>query len=285
MPALPEVEVIRRDLEKEIVGRRIKEADIRAGSNAMKVFPKHGRRKEIQELLEGAKVEGISRLGMRLVFDLDNGHEMLIDLGPSGQLHKTSASDDVVSHTHLIIAFTIGGQLRYVDPMRSGEIYIAPKQGVANDDGQVRDFLIDPLEDQIAWQRFGEIMNERATGMKRLLTDDSFIIGLGDIYSDEILFAAGIRGDRMSNKLSSQDVRRLYRALIEILQDAVKARGVAPTSDSDEEYTDLHGESGSFEAELKVYQRDGESCRRCRNTIVKEEVDGMVTYFCPQCQS
>jgi formamidopyrimidine-DNA glycosylase len=284
MPALPEVEVIRRDLEKEIVGRRIKDADIRPGSNAMKVFPKHGRRKEIQDLLEGAKVEKIDRIGMKILLGLDNDHTMIVDFGPAGQLHKTSASDEIVSHTHLIVGFTIGGQLRYVDPMRKGEIYIAPNSEL-EEMRQVRGYQIDPLDEQIAWQRFSDLLGEREMEMKKLLMDDSFIVGLGDIYSDEVLFAAGLRHDRLSNKLSSQDVRRLYRALIETLQDAVKARGTAPVSESDDEYTDLHGESGSFAAELKVYERDGEACRRCRNTVVKEEVDGMLIYFCPQCQS
>jgi formamidopyrimidine-DNA glycosylase len=284
VPALPEVEVIRRDLEKEIVGRRIKDVDVRPGSNAMKVFPRHGRRKEIQELLEGAKVEKVERIGMRIGLELDNGHTVLIDLGPAGQLHKTSASDDVLSHTHLILGFTIGGQLRYVDPMKQGEIFIAPTAELDGMEG-LRGFLIDPLEGQIAWQRFSEILVSRDTAMKSLLMDDRFIVGLGEIYSDEILFLAGLRYDRPSNKLTSQDVRRLYRALTETMQEAVKARGVAPDSESDEEYTDLHGESGSFAGELKVYQREGEFCRRCRNTVIKEEFEGIETYYCPQCQS
>lgn len=284
MPALPEVEVIRRDLEKEIVGRRIKDVDVRQGSNAMKVFPKHGRRKEIQELLEGAKVEKVDRVGMRIVFDLDNDHVMIIDFGPAGQLHKTSASDDVVPHTHLVIGFTIGGQLRYVDPMKQGDISIVPTASM-DGQGELRGFVIDPVDDQIAWQRFSEMLSERKQPMKSLMTDDSFIVGLGDIYSDEILFAAGLRYDRPSDKLSSQDVRRLYRAMTETLQEAIKARGVAPTAESDDEYTDLHGESGTFESELKVYQRDGEACRRCRHTIVTEKFEGSVTYYCPQCQT
>jgi formamidopyrimidine-DNA glycosylase len=118
--------------------------------------------------------------------------------------------------------------------------------------------------------------------MKKLLLDESFIVGLGDVYSDEILFAAGIRHDRQSDKLTSQDVRRIYRALMETLQDAVKARG---TSWGDNEFTDLTGVPGQFQLELKVYERDGEPCRRCRQQVVREEGDGYVTYFCPQCQT
>lgn len=118
--------------------------------------------------------------------------------------------------------------------------------------------------------------------MKELLMDERFVCGLGNMYSDEVLFAAGIRFDRSSDTLSSQDVRRVYRALMETVQEAVKARG---TSWGDSEFKDLQGDPGQYQLELKVYERDGEACRRCRNIIVREEFQGEYTYFCPQCQS
>jgi formamidopyrimidine-DNA glycosylase len=96
------------------------------------------------------------------------------------------------------------------------------------------------------------------------------------------LFAAGLRYDRSSDRLTSQDVRRLYRALMETLQDAVKARG---TSWGPANFRDLGGHPGMFQLELKVYERDGEPCRRCRNQIEKADWDGNFTYFCPQCQT
>jgi formamidopyrimidine-DNA glycosylase len=117
--------------------------------------------------------------------------------------------------------------------------------------------------------------------MKDLLLDGGFIVGLGDIYSDEILFTAGLRHDRPSDQLSSQDVRRLYRALMEVLQDALKARG---TSYGDDGFSDLHGDPGQYQLELKVYEREGESCRRCRSAILREKKSSYVSYFCPQCQ-
>jgi formamidopyrimidine-DNA glycosylase len=281
MPELPEVEVIRRDLEKEIVGRRIKDVEIRPGTNAMKVVRRHGRRKEFQDLLEGAKVERVERLGKKMLFDLDNEHVLVVDLGPAGQLLKTSASDELAPHTHVVLAFTIGGQMRFVDPLKEGEIFVTPKATIDELEG-FRDFTIDPLEHQVAWQQFSQLVEERDIPMKQLLMDESFIVGLGDIYTDEILFASGIRYDRASGSLSSQDVRRLYRALVEILQDSVKARG---TSWGDNGYRDLHGEPGQYQLELKVYERDGEACRRCRNTVEKGKAGKYVSYFCPQCQS
>src|SRR5438552_694734 len=161
---LPEVEVMRRDLEKEVVGRRIARAEVRPHRNAMRVVRRHARRKEVTDRL----------------------------------------------------------------------------------------------------------------------ADQKFISGLGNIYSDEVLFAAGLRYDRSSETLSSQEVRRLYRAIREVVQDAIRFRG---TTLEDEAYVDLFGKPGEFQSELKVYGRKGLPCRRCRTPIDAIKIGGRNSYFCPQCQS
>jgi formamidopyrimidine-DNA glycosylase len=281
MPELPEVEVIRRDLEKEVVGRRFKDVQIRPGTNAMKVVRGHGRRKELQDLLEGAKVERIERLGKRLLLVLDTKNVFVVSLGESGQLLKTSASDPVESHTHLILGFTIGGQLRYLDPAKAGELFVMPS-GELDLKDELHDFKIDPLEHQFTWQYFSTVLGGMEAPLKDLLVDETFIVGLGNIYSDEILWGAGMRYDHLSNKLSSQDVRRLYRSLMEILQDAVKARG---TSIGEHPFKDLHGVPGAYQIEVKVFEKEGEACRRCRSTIIKEKYRDGFTYLCAQCQS
>jgi formamidopyrimidine-DNA glycosylase len=283
MPSLPEIEVIRRDLEKEVIGRRIKEAEVRATRNAMKVIRRHGRRKEFQDMLVGAKVDKIDRRGRYLLLDLDNNNVFVVDLGKTGRLLKTSASEAIAAHTHIVLSFTIGGQLRVVDPKLSGEVFVAPAEEVASMP-ELTTTALDPLDNQnpLTWQAFSTLLEERGRTMKDLLTDERFVVGLGDIYSDEVLFAAGLRYDRLSYKLTSQDVRRLYRALLETAQEAVKARGTSWGADG---FRDLQGNEGMFQIELKVYERDGEACRRCRNRIEKAEFNGGVSYFCPQCQS
>ncbi len=281
MPELPETEVVRRDLEREIVGRRIKDAEIRPGSNSMKIVKRHGRRKEFQELLAGAKVDNVHRLGTRILLDMDNARVLVLHLGTGGLLLKSSAADGFAAHTRVVITFTVGGQLRLVDPKLSGEVFVAPKDDVAGME-ELHGFSIDPLETPLAWPQFSSLLEKRQTTMKELLTDERFICGLGDIYSDEVLFAAGIRYDRSSDKLSSQDVRRLYRSLMEILMDAVKARG---TTWAGHDFRDLQGNPGQFQLELKVFEREGEACRRCRSHILRAGVNGGYTFFCPQCQS
>lgn len=281
MLELPEIEVLKRDLEKEIVGRRVKDAEIRANRNAMKIIKRHGRRKEFQDLLEGAKVDKVDRIGKTLLLELDTGNVFVLDLGESGLLLKTSGSEEMETHTHLVLSFTIGGQLRIVDPKPTSEVSVLPKQEI----DELREnppFLIDPLTHQFTWNHFSGLLQDREVPMRSLLVDPKFICGLGALYADEILFTAGIRHDRASNKLSSQDVRRLYRALMETFQEAIKARG---TSVGELPFKDLHGETGTYHLELKVYQREGEFCPRCRNDIEKVEIDSTYAYYCPQCQT
>ena len=281
MLELPEVEVLKRDLEKEVVGRRVKTAEVRSNRNAMKIVKGHGRRKDFQDLIEGTKVDRIDRVGKRLLLELDSGNVFVVSLGDSGLLMKTSGSEEIETHTHLVLSFTIGGQLRVVDPKLTSEVQVVTKEE-AEELRQSPPFTIDPLTHQFTWNHFSGVLQDRETPMRALMIDQNFICGLGPLYADEILFTAGIRPDRPSNKLSSQDVRRLYRALMETFQESIKARG---TSVGEFPFRDLQGESGTYQLELKVYEREGEFCPRCRHDIEKVEMDGTTAYFCPQCQS
>jgi len=247
----------------------------------MKLIPRHGRRKEFQDLLVGAKVERARRIGRYLLMDLDNEHTFVVRLGRNGQIVKVSASGDVAPHTHIVMTFTIGGQLRIICADATTEVFVAPTDEV-KDLEDMQDFEIDPLGSPLAWQHFSAILEQKARPMKELLADEKFIVGLGNLYSDEILFTSGLRYDRQSDKLSSQDVRRLYRSLMETLQEAVKLRG---TSVGEHEFTDLTGQPGTYQIELKVFEREGEFCRRCRNDIKRISFNGIDTYFCPQCQT
>lgn len=279
MPELPEVEVVRRDLEKEIVGKKIKKVEVRNTKNAMRAIRRHKRRKEFEDALAGLKITKIDRRGKYILTHL-NGKILVSHLGMSGQLSLTKASAAQENHTHVVIHFTIGGQLRFVDPRTFGEMFVTEK-GELGEVKELQNLGIDPLEQALTWQYFSKTLEEKKTKLKALLMDQKFICGLGNIYSDEILFAAGLRFDRPSNELSSQEVRRLYRAIQEILQEAIRFRG---TSADDEQYKDLYGELGEFQTQLKVYQREGQPCRRCRTPVERARWSNRSTFFCPQCQ-
>jgi formamidopyrimidine-DNA glycosylase len=278
---LPEVEVMRRDLEKDVVGRRIKTAEVKSSRNAMRVIRRHGKRKDFTSRLAGRKLTKVERRGKYVLLHLDSGDTLVAHFGMSGQFQRGNGRVVIEPHTHVVLTFQQGGDLRFIDPRTFGEMFVTS----ADELGKVKELqhiAIDPLDQVFTWPTFQYLLAQRGAKMKQLLMDQKFISGLGNIYSDEVLFAAGIRYDRLSDTLSSQEVRRLYRAIQETVQDAIKMRG---TTLDDEAYVDLFGKPGEYQAELKVYGREGEPCRRCRTPIQTVKVSQRTSYFCPQCQS
>lgn len=278
---MPEVEVVRRDLEKEVVGKRVKGVEVRPHRNAMRVIRRHARRKEFADRLAGKKIAKVDRKGKYVLLYLDDGDVLVVHFGMSGQFLRGTKRQSLPTHTHVVIEFQQGGDLRFIDPRTFGEMFITATDEL----GKVKELdhiAIDPLEDTFTWQEFSAELARRGAKLKSLLMDQKFVSGLGNIYSDEVLFAAGLRHDRMSDSLSSQEVRRLYRAIREVVQDAIRYRG---TTLDDEAYVDLFGKPGEFQSELKVYGRKGLACRRCRTPIDSVKISGRTSYFCPQCQS
>jgi formamidopyrimidine-DNA glycosylase len=278
---LPEVEVMRRDMEKDVIGRRIKTVEVKNSKNAMRVIRRHKTRKEFTSRLTGRKVAKIERRGKYLMLTLDSGDVLVAHFGMSGRFFRGTGRVAMAPHTHVVFTFQQGGDLRFIDPRTFGELFVSS----ADDLGKVKELqhlAIDPLDQVFTWPTFQYLLAQRGAKMKPLLMDQKFISGLGNIYSDEVLFHAGLRFDRMSDTLSSQEVRRLYRAIQEILQEAIKLRG---TTLEDEAYVDLFGKPGEYGSELKVYGRAGMPCRRCRTPIETVKISQRNSFYCPQCQS
>jgi formamidopyrimidine-DNA glycosylase len=278
MPELPEVETLRRDLDREVVGKRVKLVEV----SGMRSIRRHPNKKHFSGKLEGNKITGIDRRGKYLLLRLDGGDILVVHLGMSGQLLRAKGGRDKPGkHTHVVITFTQGGQLRFVDPRTFGELFLTTPEELEDQVPELAHLGFDPVDDMMSWTRFGDLLVSKKTKLKSLLMDQKFVAGIGNIYSDEILFSAGLRYDRNSDSLSSQEVRRLYRAMVETLQDAIKHRG---SSLADEQYRDLFGELGDFQSQHKVYDREGLACRRCRSTIVRIKVNGRSSFLCEQCQ-
>jgi len=276
MPELPEVETLRGDLEREVVGRKIKSVEV-TGKRSTR---RHADPATLPARLEGAKIEGVRRKGKYLLFSV-GADWLIIHLGMSGQLIKAASKDPVAPHTHVTISFTQGGQLRYVDPRTFGELFVVGKDALASEVPEVAELGFDPVEDILSWNAFGGMLQARKVKLKTLLMDQRFLAGLGNIYSDEVLWTAGLRYDRSSDSLTTQEVRRLYRALIEVLHEAIKLRG---STLGDQQYLDLHGKPGNYQAEHKVYAREGQACSRCRAVVVRHKWSGRSTFLCEACQ-
>ncbi len=278
MPELPEVETIRRDLDREIAGKKIKSVEV----NGSRSIRRHRTAAQFRSKLEGRPISGVQRRGKYLLAKLDKGDVLVIHLGMSGQLLRVkSAKERKDKHTHVVITFTQGGQLRFVDPRTFGEMFVTAGDNLDHAVPELAHLGFDPVDDVMSWTQFGQLLHSRDGQLKTLLMDQRFVAGIGNIYSDEILFAAGLRYDRNSHNLTSQEIRRLYRAMVETLQEAIKHRG---SSLSDEQYKDVFGETGEFQSLHMVYDHEGEACRRCRNPIVRVKVAGRSSFLCEQCQ-
>jgi formamidopyrimidine-DNA glycosylase len=277
MPELPEVETIRRDIEKEFANKRIKLVEI---TNARSIR-RHTTAEEFVARTEGRKLTGTRRRGKYLLLKLDSGDVIVVHLGMSGQLLRATAKDPIGKHTHVVLSFAGAPQLRFVDPRTFGELFVTAPERLEAEVPELAHLGFDPIDEQMAWTRFANLLAARKAKLKPLLMDQRFMAGIGNMYADEILFTAGLRHDRSSDTLTPQEVRRLYRAVVETLQDAIKHRG---SSLSDEQYRDLFGAIGEFQRLHNVYDREGEACPRCRSIIVRIKANGRSSFFCPQCQ-
>lgn len=277
MPELPEVETIRRELDKEVVGKKIKAVDV----ETMRAVRRHPNKKNFADRLVGAKITGLKRRGKWLVFSLDTDEVLIVHLGMSGQLRRQANKEETAKHTHVVMTFTQKGQLRFIDPRTFGEMFVTTPDELEGEVTELRDLGFDPVETPMAWTAFGELLYQRKVKLKPLLMDQKFMAGIGNIYSDEILFQAGLRHDRLSNSLSTQEMRRLYRAIVETLHDAIKYGG---STLADGGYVDVFGEPGSYQEHHEVYDRVGEPCRRCRAPIQKMKISKRTHFYCEQCQ-
>ncbi|MCC5948075.1 MAG: hypothetical protein JJT89_06425 [Nitriliruptoraceae bacterium] len=279
MLELPEVEVLRKDLEKEVVGKKVKDVTVQTTSV---VRPYHRNRPEFIKALEGRKVEAARRRGSVIFLDLDDEMTWVIDAGANGSLHRETATESLGDDTHLAVSFTIGGAIHLSEASEEPEIStgVVPTTEALEAAGISTDAL-DLLDDNPTWMEFGHFLAAADKPLRLLLIDPTYIVGIGPIYSDEILWEAGLRHDHPSSTLSTQEVRRLYRATQEVILAAMKAAGSSLDEAEAEAAID---EDGEVAEHLKVYGRDGLPCLRCRRTVVRTRIKkGIYTYHCEQC--
>ena len=219
---LPEAEIVRRDLDRDLVGKKIKDVDV----SVAKVVKRSGNRTTIANALIGVKLTSLERIGTHLVFGLDSDDLLVLALSHTTSVRRNANKDKVEDDTVFTIRFTQTGQLRLIDPKETVEVFLVPADQPLEDTvPEIADFGMDPLAKPMAWTDFGRRILRLDGKLKTILCDDSVIVGLGDIYSDEILFEASLRYDRTGSSLNTQEVRRFFRSVVSVLNDAVKYRG------------------------------------------------------------
>lgn len=273
MPELPEVETVARGLRGVLPGRRI--VNVRLGKTDFIDDPA-----ALERDLPGSLISAVRRVGKFLVLDLEpsNGarHErsLLIHLGMTGQIVTCAPDAFVAPHTHAFLALDDGREIRYTDIRRFGRIAILEASGREHVLGVLG---LEPLE--TSEEEFRARIASRRARIKALLLDQHVLRGMGNIYTDEGLFRARIHPARIGAGLKREELHRLYRAVREVLSEAIRLRG---SSISD--YVDSEGQPGEFQLRHRVYQREGEKCFRCRALIRRAIVAGRSSYFCPTCQ-
>lgn len=278
MAEAPEIETLRRDLDRDIGGKRIKTAEV-PGSGTI---PRHGTKKQFSDRIAGAKINSVVRRDLLLVFKLDSGDALVIDLSGGGQIRRHAAKDQMDKATKIVITFTQGGHMRLVDSSGKAEAFVVPFDELAVAVPQLATLGFDVLDEPVSWTAFGErILRYRSTKLRALLLNRDVLAAVGPVYADEILYAAGLRPDREIASLSTQEIRRFFRAVVETLHEAAKHRGVTT---SDGQYQDTAGEPGNWTKDLQVFERDGLACRRCRGVISKVRQSKQAVYLCTDCQ-
>ncbi len=278
MPELPEVETVRRGLDRFAVGRRVNRVEIGRERTVRRTSPEaviHG--------LTGTTIKGANRRGKYLLLPLDSGDELMIHLRMSGQVLVAEGGSPRPPHTHVVMHLDDGNELWFVDPRTFGEVVVFDPTNLAVEMPDLARLGLDPISEGLNVKELRQILRSRRRLLKPLLLDQSLIAGIGNIYADEILHESRLRPDRISNELSTLSERRLHDAIHHILNEAIRAGG---SSLGDAQYVDLFGESGSYQEAHAVYGRAGERCRTCGIGWIRHTVSAQrSTHFCPRCQT
>ncbi len=273
MPELPEVETIKRGLQKRVVGKTIAQVEILDPISIGFPSPE-----QFATALEKRLFTEVRRRGKYLIISLDSDKKLIAHLKMTGQLVCLEKDVPREKHTYLIFHFTDGSQLRLNDARQFARLYLVSSledpviSGLSN-------LGPEPLEDDFTLERFKKLLNKRKGQIKPLLLNQSFIAGIGNIYANEILFRARILPDRKANSLSEGEIEELFKAIRETLAEGIKHRGTTIAN-----YVDADGEEGKFQNYLKVYGRSGKPCYKCQGTIKHAIIGGRSSFFCPNCQ-
>jgi formamidopyrimidine-DNA glycosylase len=275
MPELPEVETIRRQLEKSIKGATIKSVEVR-NAKPLKVS-----RKEFEKAITGATIKNIKRRAKLLIFEFSNGDAALFHLKMTGRMLLVLKDAQPTKHTHIVFYLSGRYDLFFEDYRKFGFVKIFKKQpGGLENYLDKQGYGPEPLEPEFVFKTMkARLLVHPNKKIKEILMDQSCVAGIGNIYAAEICFYAGVRPDRKIGEIAEGEFKKIYDGAKKILKAAVTSRG-----SSADAYVDAHGKQGTYVPKLKVYGREGKKCARCGSIIKKEKIGGRGTYWCPKCQ-
>lgn len=275
MPELPEVETIRRDLEPELTGRTITGVEVHQDDI---VLAPHNPR-SFRRHLESRQITGVARRAKYLLFHLDDGSVLQTQLRMSGRFALGRDNPDPTEFRHIAARLHLddGRTLFYDDARRLGGLRLLPAGDWKIEEARLGP---EPLEPTYRAADLGRTLAGTRAPVKNVLMDQRRVAGVGNIYASEALFRAGVDPRRPGRDLTEPEVKRLHRAVRQVLREALAAAGT-----SFQNYRAVNGRSGGFQLSLRAYGRAGEPCRKCRRPIERIVQAGRSTFFCPSCQT
>lgn len=265
MPELPEVETVKRDLEKAVLGKKITGVCVH-NSTVIREPSAEKFRKEIA----GAKITNVLRRAKVLIMELDNNKSLAVHLKMTGQLVYPGKGEK----SRVSFCLSNGKQLDFNDQRLFGELRLV-------EDWRNLKFIqgLGPEPSELSLDEFKKMLAAKKTKIKPLLMDQTFISGIGNLYAAECLFRARISPLRPANSLTGKEKELLFNQIKEVLNEAIRYGG-----SSVDDYVRLSGERGNYVQHHKVYGRENKPCFICHSSIKRITLGGRGTYFCPKCQ-
>ena len=272
MPELPEVETVKESLKPRLVGRKIKNVNI-LWDNIIAYPSKEEFIKNINDKI----IIDIKRRGKFLLFDLDD-YYLLSHLRMEGKYFFKNHDDEINKHEHVIFDLGNDEELRYMDTRKFGKMYLIKKEDI-DKIGPLKDLGLEPWDDNLTSEYLLNKYKNKRLPIKTVLLDQGIIVGIGNIYADEILFLTKINPLKKCNLLNKEECEKIIKYTREVLEKAIKMGGSTIRT-----YSSVDGVHGLFQNELLVHGKDKDACPECNNKIEKIRVGGRGTYYCPKCQ-
>ncbi len=269
MPELPEVETVKNELLPHVTGRSITGITL-----FWEGIVKEPSAAEFCSGLTGQRILGIARRGKYMIFFLSGGDYLIIHLKMTGSLIVQKSTEEPPRFTRAVIHLDDGNGVFFRDPRKFGAMRL-----VEDRDRIVGKLGPEPLEADFTAQVLARRLAKRKAPMKALLCEQNLVAGIGSMYADEALFAAGIHPVRSAKSLSREEIERLYRAIRRILRAAIENKGASVST-----YFRPDGSKGTAHFEFRVAHRGGKPCLVCGTPVERIVVRGRGSYFCPKCQ-
>lgn len=289
MPELPEVETTVRELRKKVLGRTF----VAFWTDWKKLLRKPKSFEEFKKELLGKRIENVKRRGKLILIELSQGKTLLIHQKLTGHLlvgrwkfeggkwiaPPGPLSEKINTYLHLMFTLDSGLMIGLSDLRKFAFLELWDSQELARSQ-RLKEIGPEPLDKNFTFKKFKEILQSAQGRIKQVLMNQKIIAGIGNIYSDEILWQAKVHPFKEVRKLNEKEIKMIYEAMKKILKKAIEFRG-----ESISDYRTPSGKRGSFDKMRKVYRREGEKCSRCSTIIERIKIGGRSAHYCPKCQT